>query len=602
MSNDNNNSSSSSSSSSTMVVLTATLASATTVVLIATVQQFYNNYQEEQRRQQRLQYIKQELRRGRSNSLASNDETDSSNGGDESSSSGGDNDSTSAPVLTEASIIAYFSDFQLSYNSTVEEANKKRTTKYYELQRAAHNYDLVPAVRSYPRLRNRRETEMRRIFRYRGQNKSHRTVLSILDDPTAQLLVEARSEILRPLDYSHDESTPGVWIPEPSMLPPENLHVTIAIPWWWHTVREGNHRLSKELVARFRQGLLTEHHHAFQIELERFVLLGGKTLVALWRTVGSREAGDNFVIFDRHGEGTDPMVKLRRDIATSFSEETPWGQPPLTYSHLYYEEEKDGNAPQPPHPPPPEEEKKDDNQPIPPPPSSSSSAAAAADENRPRRKMKRRNTIEWKSPGLGDHDGFIHTALARLPLDCLSMSDVDLSHIHRLCREATATYAGHRMVINKFRFLETVGEGGESNPCVRPIFDETVQAPPRVRIGVTGEIEQDYSSRPSPTSSGTTSGGSGGGGHGHRRGASRGGGGGFGSNGALSFLVDETMVRHATIGAVPAVDSKLSLNGLFDDPSTATAIQTTVVNNTTTTPGGGGGGGGGNIESAIQLK
>lgn len=77
----------------------------------------------------------------------------------------------------------------------------------------------------------------------------------------------------------------------------------IAIPWWWHGIREGNMALSQELVARFRQALVLEFHHAFQLELERIVLLGGKTLVALWRTVGSRSDPDGFVIFDRHGEG-----------------------------------------------------------------------------------------------------------------------------------------------------------------------------------------------------------------------------------------------------------------------------------------------------------
>ena len=75
--------------------------------------------------------------------------------------------------------------------------------------------------------------------------------------------------------------------------------------------------------------------------------------------------------------------------------------------------------------------------------------------------LKRQNTIEDKTPGLGQGDGFIHTTLCRLPLDCLSPHDVELEEIHRLCREATATYCGHRMVISKFRFLETTGRGGE---------------------------------------------------------------------------------------------------------------------------------------------
>ena len=92
---------------------------------------------------------------------------------------------------------------------------------------------------------------------------------------------------------------------------------------------------------------------------------------------------------------------------------------------------------------------------------------------------------------ISDHDGFIHTTLARLPLTCLSTHDVELAPIHRLCREATATYCGHRLVVNKFRFLETVGAGGESNPCVDPTFDETIAAPPRFEVnGTTGGVHE----------------------------------------------------------------------------------------------------------------
>lgn len=131
------------------------------------------------------------------------------------------------------SILVHFRNFQLDFGATVGEANRKRTTKYYELAREAHRYDLVPAVRSYPRLRNLREEEMKRIFRYKGQNKSHRTVLVMLDTVTSSLLGRARKDILRPLKYSHDISTATAWIPKASMLPEEDLHVTIAIPWWW---------------------------------------------------------------------------------------------------------------------------------------------------------------------------------------------------------------------------------------------------------------------------------------------------------------------------------------------------------------------------------
>lgn len=102
--------------------------------------------------------------------------------------------------------------------------------------------------------------------------------------------------------------------------------------------------------------------------------------------------------------------------------------------------------------------------------------------------LERQPSIEFRTPGMGDGDGFIHTTLCRLPLDCLSSQDVELEPIHRLCREATAMYAGHRMIVHRFRFLETIGKGGDSNPCVDPIFDEYMDAPTRVTVGATGQV------------------------------------------------------------------------------------------------------------------
>lgn len=46
------------------------------------------------------------------------------------------------------------------------------------------------------------------------------------------------------------------------------------------------------------------------------------------------------------------------------------------------------------------------------------------------------------------------------------------------------------MVISKYRFLETTGAGGESNPCVEPIFDETILAPIKVETCERGNISE----------------------------------------------------------------------------------------------------------------
>mmetsp|Transcript_919 Transcript_919/g.1902 ORF Transcript_919/g.1902 Transcript_919/m.1902 type:complete len:202 (-) Transcript_919:67-672(-) len=105
--------------------------------------------------------------------------------------------------------------------------------------------------------------------------------------------------------------------------------------------------------------------------------------------------------------------------------------------------------------------------------------------------LERQHTIKQRTPGMGvTADGFIHTTLCRLPLECLSSQDIELDKIHRLCREASATLNGHRMVIDKYRFLETMGEGGESNPCYKPLYDETIDAPLRHRVGIDGTVTE----------------------------------------------------------------------------------------------------------------
>ena len=44
------------------------------------------------------------------------------------------------------------------------------------------------------------------------------------------------------------------------------------------------------------------------------------------------------------------------------------------------------------------------------------------------------------------------------------------------------------MVISNYRFLETMGEGGESNPCYKPLYDETIDAPLRHTVGIDGTV------------------------------------------------------------------------------------------------------------------
>jgi hypothetical protein len=117
-------------------------------------------------------------------------------------------------------------------------------------------------------------------------------------------------------------------------------------------------------------------------------------------------------------------------------------------------------------------------------------------------------------------------------LDCLSMTDIELGPIHRLCREATATYCGHRMIISKYRLVETTGAGGESNPCVAPLFDETIDAPVRVEVSVDGEIIENR-----------------------------------------DLHAAKNVERSATIGALPRARELGSMESMFDEPYDNTSVQ-----------------------------
>ena len=351
---------------------------------------------------------------------------------------------------TTHSVIDHFKSLILDPNTSVEEANKKRTTTYYLKMRESHSKSLVLGIPNMDQLVKLRNTEISRLLHHwhRG-NQSHRTIVVMLDTITANLLADARRSILQPLQHSSDINTKGVWIPPLNLIPQEDMHVTIALPWWWHTIREGNDILTKSMAGRFRQTLLLDFHYPFQIELERIILLGGKVIVALWRCVGDRTTEDGRVIYDRHGENPDPMVRLREEIIRCFITESPDARrKPLTYQHRMNADSDDYLE-------------------------------------------ERQHTIKQRTPGMGvTADGFIHTTLCRLPLECLSSQDVELEEVHRLCREASATLNGHRMVIDRYRFLETMGEGGESNPCYKPLYDETINAPVRHVVDIDGSIKE----------------------------------------------------------------------------------------------------------------
>ncbi len=395
---------------------------------------------------------------------------------DKNSDDNSDNDDDNNENTGLYSVIAHFKSLELTAESTILEANRRRTTSYYEKAREAHEQSLVLGIPSYSKLLNKRKKALDALLaNHREGKRSLRTVIVMLDSLTQQVLSEARQKILQPLNYSWDIYSKGVWIPEINMIPNEDMHVTVACPWWWHTMREGNHELNKDLSNRLRQALVIDFHHPFVIELERIVLLGGKTLVALWRTVGDRIVDEEdsehpIVVCDRHATALDPMVRLRKEIVDCFTnDQHEHNLRPLTHQHLTQESDSSAIA---------SSNSDNNNTEAPPPPPPLPKPQA----------IVRTHTIESKTPGLGSGDGFIHTTLCRLPLECFSMNDVELEPIHRLCREATATYSGHRMLVHKFRFVETTGEGGDSNPCKNPRFDTTLEAPLKVTSQTIDDI------------------------------------------------------------------------------------------------------------------
>jgi hypothetical protein len=404
-------------------------------------------------------------------------------------------DGDASPVQSLPSIIEHFKELELNAQSTVFEANRRRTSTYYEKAREAHQQSLVLGIPNYSKLLKKRRKELERLqFYYKEGKKSLRTVVVMCDPETSQILAEARQRILAPLNYSWDMYSRGVWIPQMNVIPKHDMHVTIAVPWWWHTMEEDNAELSYALAQRLRQTLVKDFHHPFCIELERIVFLGGKTLLALWRTVGERyvrdrETQQEFSLVDRHSMDIDPMVRLRREIVECFTtEQEDYRTKPLTHQHRKQRKRAESSA---------DLDSKstkllpDQFCPL-------TRANSLPKENTPPsipkptslKQADRQHSIELRTPGMASGDGFIHTTLCRLPLDCLSSEDVELEPIHRLCREATATYAGHRMYVHKFRFVETTGEGGDSNPCVGPIFDETMVAPTKIVVDATGNIHR----------------------------------------------------------------------------------------------------------------
>ena len=180
---------------------------------------------------------------------------------------------------------------RFSEGITVRRANVLRTASYAAKEMEAMS---IASVEATPRreLLETRRAQLAAILRYHTKGvKSHRTVVALLDAETAQLLDEARECALAALRAgnagrcitSRLDDTRGLWVPALNLLPRGDLHITVCTPWWWHTMGADRAALSKSMAHRWMQTLHLGRHVPFVVELDRIILLGGRTLVACFK-------------------------------------------------------------------------------------------------------------------------------------------------------------------------------------------------------------------------------------------------------------------------------------------------------------------------------
>jgi hypothetical protein len=103
-----------------------------------------------------------------------------------------------------------------------------------------------------------------------------------------------------------------------------------------------------------------------------------------------------------------------------------------------------------------------------------------------RTSLRRAPSIEAKTPGMQEGDGFIHCTLARLP-QAINSGDVSLAGVLKRMDECNALCSGHRMEVSRLRFLHSEGRGGNSNPMKEPLYDEYIDCPKREEVEGGGQ-------------------------------------------------------------------------------------------------------------------
>ncbi|CAE7863850.1 alxA [Symbiodinium necroappetens] len=326
----------------------------------------------------------------------------------------------------------------IGWRDSVCQSNEKRVKEYDRQLEEALEYE-----EEYLKQWRNRDDSLDVVLARRSYEKGFATdngktqlAVSIpIEEPLQSLLAEARDDVVNCVlllsgMHSRSEATDAenssTWIPEVAHIPQKDMHITVCIPSLWREP-DADPKAHAEYNSQVIKALehVAADHEAFVLEVDRIMLAKDGSLLALFRTVGTSDSDKGLrepgVLSDRASAEMDPMTALRTDVLYVFLEKK--------LSHVQRKDELD----------------------------------LAAVHEHP--KLLRQATIV-RTVG-GSAHGYVHCSLSRLALGPeLTKKQLDLKHLHRICRSWTAKLAGRRMAVRGFILSEMtgLGEGGNKNP------------------------------------------------------------------------------------------------------------------------------------------
>jgi len=368
----------------------------------------------------------------------------------------------------------------VGWDDSVLAANEKRTSEYERQAQAALEYAACAYMEEWTQRipAGARDSEewvfqnrlaYQRSFEVQVEGQTQLAVSIPIDAPLRDLFVQARDDIIGTLcrlagsepSEAEDIRSSPVWIPAFASIPPRDLHITVCIPSLWRVPEEdpAAHAAYNQAVADALASASAEHE-CFVVEVDRLTLSKDGSLLVLFRTVGAQTVvaqrpsghvqyprdqglnGAEAMLCDRCSEATDPMTSLRADVLYVFLERRLahcQRSPPAATAVGGGQE---GEA---------------------------TSGGVAAPH------IARQATIV-KTVG-GSAHGFIHCSLSRFAISPqLTLRELDLSEVLRVCRSWSARLAGRRMAVRGFKLSEMtgIGAGGNKNPFDLAVWEQSI--------------------------------------------------------------------------------------------------------------------------------